>query len=154
MVRRLKPNITTKFHIDFSWWEKHKINFRIHLWNQLCPDCRESYVSYRETEDIDWIDPATAEVRRVDGLWQALRTCCSLKPEYITDQIPLGTAAFRVFLANANTPLSALELSEAIGRKTPETILATLAGGKVYKGIRPVNTGEKKDRRSAKSQKS
>jgi len=140
MVQNLKSDITTKFHIDFNWWKAQKRNFRIHLWNQLCSECRERFVSHRETEDIDWIEPDTAEVRRVDGLWQALRTCCSLKPGYITDQTPLATAAFRVFLANDNTPLSALELSEAIGRKTPETILDTLAGGKVYKGIRPVNT--------------
>jgi hypothetical protein len=141
-MRSLKPDINTKFHIDFHWWDKQNTNFRVHLWSQLCPECRESYVSYRDTEDIDWIDPDTAEVRRVDGLWQTLRSCCSLKPEYITDQTPLVMAAFRVFLANDNTPMSALELSEAIGRKTPETILTTLAGRKVHKGIRPVNATE------------
>ncbi len=152
MVRNLKPDITTKLHIDFNWWKKQKRNFRVHLWSQLCAECQESYGSYRETEDIDWIDPHTAEVRRVDGLWQALRTCCSLKPGYITDQTPLAAAVFRVFLANDNTPLSALELSEAIGRKTPEAILVTLTGGKVYNGIRPINQGRKKERGRAKPQ--
>ncbi len=143
IVKRLKPDINTKFHIDFDWWKRQNRNFRIHLRSHLCPECQESYTTHRDTEEIDWIDPDTAEVRRVDGLWQALRTCCSRKPNYMTDSTPLTDAVFRVFLANDNTPLSAIELSEAIGRKTPETILTTLARRKVYLGIRPV-TGDQK----------
>jgi hypothetical protein len=45
-------------------------------------------------------------------------------------------AVFRVFLANQNTPLTPTELGERIGRQ-PMTILRTLAGGTVYKGLRP-----------------
>jgi hypothetical protein len=44
---------------------------------------------------------------------------------------------FRVFLANGNQPLSARELERIIGRPA-STILKTLSGGRIYKGIRPV----------------
>ncbi|MGQ9627742.1 MAG: hypothetical protein ACUVV0_12670 [Anaerolineae bacterium] len=136
MAGHLKPHIHTKFHIDFDWWKKQNRNFRIYLQSHLCPECREIYSV--NSEEIDWVDPDTAEVRRVDGLWQALRTCCSHKPDYITDDTPIAAAVFRIFLANNNTPLSPLELSEVMGRKTPELILKTLSGRKIYNGIRPV----------------
>jgi len=47
-------------------------------------------------------------------------------------------AIFRVFLANGNEPLSSVELHQILGRRSPEVILRTLAGRKIYKGIRPV----------------
>ena len=137
MAKPLKPSIYTKFHIDFDWWEKQERDFRVYLHSHLCPECRKNY-SVQDSRQIDWVDPDTAEVHRVDGLWQALRTCCRYKPDYISDETPIVAATFRLFLANDNTPLSPLELSEALGRKTPELILRTLAGRKVYKGIRPV----------------
>jgi len=138
----LKPDINTRFHIDFEWWEKEGKDFRIYLWAQLCPECRKVYTTHRGTEKIDWIDPETAEVKQVDGLWHSLRTCCSKKPDYITKETPLTTAIFRVFLANGNTPLSPVELHRIIDKKTPEVILRTLTGGRVYKGIRPVRLEE------------
>jgi hypothetical protein len=42
-----------------------------------------------------------------------------------------------VFLANGNTPMTPKELGDAIGR-SPTVILKTVSGGRVYKGIRPV----------------
>jgi hypothetical protein len=48
----------------------------------------------------------------------------------------LVDAVLRVFLANGNTPQTPRELGEKLGRR-PETILRTLSGRQVYKGIRP-----------------
>ena len=48
-------------------------------------------------------------------------------------------AVFRVFIANGNQPLSPEELTDRIGRPgQANTILRTLSGARVYKGLRPV----------------
>ena len=138
MVRWIKPDLETKFHIDFDWWEKKGRDLRVYLQSHLCPECKATYTNHRGNVEVDWIDPDTAEVTRVDALWQSLRTHCSSRPDFIGDNTPLTDAVFRVFLINGNEPLSAAELREILGRYTPETILRTLGGRKIYKGIRPM----------------
>lgn len=138
MVKGRKPSLDTKFHIDFDWWNQNGRNFRVVLHSHLCPECRGTFQDYHQAKDIDWIDPDTAEVRRVDGLWQSLQTHCSHRPDFISSSTPLTSAIFRVFLANENTPLTPKELYEILGRKDPETILRVLSGPEPYKGIRPV----------------
>jgi hypothetical protein len=138
MVRWIKPDLETKFHIDFDWWEREGRDLRVYLQSHLCPECKVIYTNHRGSEEVDWIDPETAEVTRVDALWQSLRTHCRERPDFITESTPLTDAVFRVFLANGNVPLSAIELHEILGRRTPETILRTLGGRKIYKGIKPV----------------
>jgi len=138
MVRWIKPDLETKFHIDFDWWEREGRDLRVYLQSHLCPDCKAIYTNHRGSKEVDWIDPDTAEVTQVDALWQSLRTHCSQRPDFITENTPLTDAVFRLFLANGNTPLSTIELREILGRYAPETILRTLGGRKIYKGIRPV----------------
>jgi len=137
MAKWVKPTVDTKFHIDFDWWEETSRNFRVHLFSNLCKDCQDRYRNYQETELIDWIDPNTAEVTQVDGLWHSLRTDCSTKPDYVNDSTPLTTAIFRTFLANGNEPLSAVELSSRL-RRAADVILRTIGGLQVYNGIKPV----------------
>lgn len=135
-----KPTLDTKFHIDFDWWAEKGRNFRVYLLSHLCPECRsryQEYASYRDAELIDWVDADTAEVTQVDGLWHSLRTCCSLKPDYINELTPLTTAVFRTFLANGNQPLSSAELAERLHRPA-ETVLRTIGGSQIYDGIKPV----------------
>lgn len=140
MAKWVKPTVDTKFHIDFDWWDETERNFRVHLLTHLCDECQGRYKSYQSAELVDWIDAETAEVTRVDGLWHSLRTCCSTKPEYITESTPLSTAVFRTFLANGNEPLSSKELSLRLGRLAP-TILRTIGGLRVYDGIKAVQDG-------------
>lgn len=134
----LKPTIETKFHIDTGWWKQSGRNFRVRLLGHLCSECRTRFQEYREAELIDWVDGETGEVTQVDGLWHTLRTCCSHKPDYITEAMPLTTAVFRIFLANGNEPLSAVELARHI-RRPADTILKTLSGRQVFEGIRPID---------------
>jgi hypothetical protein len=138
MTRRRKPTVETKFHIDFDHWARSNRNFRVILHSHLCPECRVTFDNYQDAKDIDWIDPETAQVRRVDGLWQALTSHCRHQPNYISSSTPLTSAIFRVFLANENEPLSPTEIYEIIGRKNPQTILRLLTSSENYKGIRPV----------------
>ena len=48
----------------------------------------------------------------------------------------LVDSVFRLFLANGNTPLSSTELGEQL-RRDAKTILRTISGIRVYKGLRP-----------------
>lgn len=138
MATWTKPTIDTKFHIDLAWWKETGENLRVYLWSHLCPDCQQVYESHLGTEDIDWVDPETAEVKRVDALWHSLQTCCSQKSAFVTEQTPIIDAIFRVFLANGNAPLSPLQLYEIIGKRSPSTILRILTHGNTHRGIKPV----------------
>ncbi len=138
MPKWIKPRLDTKFQIDFDWWEQEGLNFRIHLLSHLCKECQARYTSHQQTELVDWVDPDTAEVTRVDALWHSLRTCCSHKPGYISESTPLTTAVFRVFLANGNEPLSPKELHDRLGSRSADVILRAISGPKIYNGIKPV----------------
>lgn len=134
--QRIKPTLETKFHIDYEWWNREGRELRVYLLSHLDAEQRAFFMEFRDAEEIDWIDPATAEVRKVDALQRALHEA-SQREDFITDRTSLVDAVFRVFVANHNTPLTPVELGEQIGRP-PMTILRTLAGTTVYKGIRPV----------------
>ncbi len=133
----IKPTLDTPFHISLEWWERTGRDLRVELRSHLCPEHRAVYAEHFATEQIDWIDPKTGEVTRVDGLHHVIREHCSRQPGYISDQISLVDAVFRVFLSNGNVPLSPRELADVVGRPA-ETILRTLSGQMVYKGLRPV----------------
>ncbi len=143
MARYVKPTLDTKFHIDFDWWQQKGWDLRVHLHAQLCPECRAEYAN-SPAEEIDWVSLDTGEVRRVDILWHVIRTHCSQQSDYITEHTPLTTAAFRVFLANDNTPLTPRGLHQVLGRKSPDLILRTIGSRQVYMGIRPVSTPVRK----------
>lgn len=132
----MKPTLDTRFHIDYEWWERESRELRVYLQSHLCPEHREIFEGQDWEEKIDWVDPDTGEVSRVDGLQHVLRVHCSQQPDYITSKTALVDAVFRVFLANGNRPLTPNELSQRIGRSA-EMILRTLSGPTVYKGIRP-----------------
>ncbi|MBC8252921.1 MAG: hypothetical protein H8E35_02680 [Ardenticatenia bacterium] len=144
MARWVKPTLDTKLHIDFGWWDENSRDLRVYLHQHLCKACREVYTSHLGSETVDWIDPETAEVQTVDGLWHALRQHCSTQHDYILESTPLTTAVFRVFLANGNGPLTPVELGARLSRP-PEMILRVLGRGRVYDGIKPL-APEKKGR--------
>ena len=131
-----KPDLNTRFCIDFEWWKQAGRDLRVHLHQHLCSNCRALYPTHVGSETVDWIDPETAEVQAVDGLWHTLRSHCSLQPDYVTEDMPVTDAVFRVFLANGNMPLTPVELAKRIHRP-PESILRVLGHGRVYDGIRP-----------------
>lgn len=137
-IRQIKPTLDTPWHIDYKWWEKEGRDLRVYLRSHLCLEHQAIFQSHLGPQEMDWVDPDTGEVRRVDGLQHTLRKHCSQQPDYLTSRTPLVDAVFRIFLANGNTPLSARELADRLGRN-PDTILQTLSGMRVYKGLRPVD---------------
>ena len=132
----VKPTINTPFHIDFNWWKAQDNNWRIFLHDCLCAEHQIAFSRLEDEEWIDWVDPETGEVQRVDGLQHVLMTHCAKQSDFVTSNTSLVDGAFRAFLANGNNPMTPLEISRFI-TKQPEIILRTLAGPHIYKGIRP-----------------
>ena len=133
----VKPSLQTRFHIDFDWWRQNENDWHVHLAGLLCQDHRESFANMSGDSLIDFVDPETAEVRPMDGLQQIILSHCARQPGFVTGQTQLVEAVFRTFLSNGNSPLSATELAERLGRPA-NTLLVTLSGTRVYKGIRPL----------------
>src|SRR5215216_4173195 len=100
----VKPTVNTPFHVDFEWWKKNERDWHVYLRSLLCPEHQEAFADVEEGQMIDWVDPATAEVKPVEGI--------------------------------GNAPMSSKDMGARLNRP-PETILRTLAGPRVYKGIRP-----------------
>ena len=132
----LKPTLQTPFHIDFQWWKQNERDWHIFLRSLLCADHQEVFANMEEGQLIDWIDPVTAEVKPVDGIENALMSHCALEPEFVNARTSLVEAVFRGFLINGNVPMSAEDLSVRLNRPA-DTILRTLAGPRVYRGLRP-----------------
>jgi hypothetical protein len=134
----VKPDMTTPFHIDFDWWQKNERDWHVYLRSLLCTEHREVFENIEEGQKVDWVDPDTAEVKPVDGLQNALMSHCVQQPDFLTEQTALVEAAFRLFLTNGNIPMSSDELGKRLNRPA-NTILRTLGGARVYKGIRPIS---------------
>lgn len=133
----LKPNSRTPFHIDFDWWKQNERDWHIFLRSLLCADHQEAFANIEEGDMIDWIDPNTAEVKLVDGVQHALMSHCAQLPEFFGERTAMVEAVFRIFLANGNVPMSAEDLAKKLGRPA-DTILKTIAGPRVYRGLRPI----------------
>ena len=135
----IKPSLDTPFHIDIEWWKRSDQNWRVYLYNCLCEEHQQAYKDSDRDITIDWIDSYTAEVIQVNGLQHTLMTHCAKQDDFLSSHTALVDSVFRVFIANGNSPLSPTELAENVG-KPAITILRTLSGPKVYKGLRPVQS--------------
>ena len=133
----LKPNVKTPFHIDFDWWKQNERDWHVFLRSLLCPEHQETFANVEEGQMIDWVDEKTGEVRPVDGIQHALMSHCALQSDFVNERTAIVEAVFRVFLVNGNAPLSAEDLGQKLKRPA-ETILRTLAGPRVYRGLRPI----------------
>jgi hypothetical protein len=140
MAKYVKPTLETKFHIDFNWWQKKGQNLRAYLQSHAFQEALDQFADYEPEQTFDWIDPDTGEVFQINLLWYFLHKHCHRQPDFIDQLTPLTTAIFRAFIANNNTPLSPVEIYQEIHKKSPEVILRTIGGHRVYQGIRPVTT--------------
>jgi hypothetical protein len=134
----VKPTLDTKFHIDYSWWERGEDDLRPYLLTHLPAERRDAILASDGTNVMDYIDPETAEVRQLDELQLALQEAAQ-QPDFINPQTSLIDSVFRVFIANGNRPRTPRELATDTGRNA-DIILKTLGGMRVYKGLRPFTT--------------
>lgn len=135
---RVKPTLETKFHIDYSWWDREGRDLRTYMISHLPAAQRTQFETNEAKGEVDYIDPETGEVRRLDALALAIYNA-TRSEDFIGSHSTLVDAVFRVFLENDNKPLSVNELAERLKRPAV-TILKTIAGtaGVVYKGLRPI----------------
>lgn len=137
---RVRPTNQTHFHIDFNWWQERDHDWRVFLQNLLCPEHQQAFAELPEDHMVDFVDPLTAEVQRVDGLQHVLITHCAKRDGFISPQTTLVDAIFRIFLASGNIPMTPMELAQQSGR-SPDIILRVLTGERIYRGLRPVMEG-------------
>ena len=132
-----RPDIQTFFHIDVAWFEKNGRDLREESHAMLCSECKGYYPTPAAARLVDRIHPQTAQVARVDALWECLADHCGLQPNYITPTTPLTTAIFRALLANGNNPMNPEQLHKLIGKSNPAGILKMLMGAEIENGIVP-----------------
>ena len=131
----IKPSTETKFYIDYSWWEHSRDDLQVYLLTHLSPEQQQALQRRDLHEVFDYVHPDTGEVFQLDALGLAIKES-SLGEDFIGERIGLIDSVFRALLVNGNQPLSARELGE-ITRRDPATILKTIGGVRIYRGIRP-----------------
>ncbi|MBN2501393.1 MAG: hypothetical protein JXB38_11490 [Anaerolineales bacterium] len=136
----VKPTLQTPFHIDFSWWSTNEREYRVHLRSLLTEEDLEAFADIEGDDLVDWVDPETAEVQQVDGLQHFLISTVAQREDFLQARTALVEAIFRLLLKNGNSPMSATEIGEELGRP-PQSILRLLSGPRVYRGIRPIIEG-------------
>jgi hypothetical protein len=133
-----RPDLDTMFQIDFGWWEASNLDLKTFLLSRL--DVGDELSLDLEVDYVDLVDLETGEVRKVDGFQYALQTYFAQLPSDYTQQTSLVDAVFYTLLANANRPMSVRELANRVERD-PDVVLKTIAGPRIYQGIRPILNG-------------
>jgi hypothetical protein len=136
-ISLVKPTLQTRYHIDYDWWRGSDRDWRVYLQNFLCEEHQRVFADLDYENQVDWVDPDTAEIQRVDGLQHVLMTHCARQAEFTSQHMTLVDSIFRLFLSNGNTPLTPVELADQLDLNA-STILKTISGLRVYKGLRPV----------------
>ena len=132
-----KPGVESRFHIDFDWWEREGRDFRVDVTRHLRPEAAHAFASAQSGEMIDLVDAETAEVTQVDKAQYLLREQVRPTAEFVTERTSMVDAVFHILLAQGNRPMTPNELSVVLNRPA-QTILRTLSGKVVYKGLRPI----------------
>ncbi|MEM7118347.1 MAG: hypothetical protein AAF614_38330 [Chloroflexota bacterium] len=130
-----RATLDTKFYIDYDWWEKSDLDLKTFLQTRL--DIGDDIPTSATADNIDVVDSHTGEVRRVDGFQFLVQSYFSQMPPDFASRTSLVDGAFCVLLANANEPMTAREIAKRLQR-SPNVVLRTLGGPRVYQGIRPI----------------
>lgn len=137
---RPRLDIHTPFHIDLSWWTSRGRDFDLFLAEILGEPVETAAGEAATGGQLDYIDPETAEVHRLDALWVRVLVECAPKADYIGPSTPLTNALLRALVANLNRPMSAVELQRRINRSSPQTLLSVLKTASAQYGILPADS--------------
>lgn len=136
-MKFFRPTETTKFHIDYSWFEENGQDVRVLIYKCLTAEQQERVGAPGQSEMYDYVDEMTGEVQVFDQVLQIIRSENARDANFVTQRTPVFEAAFRLFLLNNNQPLTAVDLAGEMRRK-PSDVLSQLSGRSVYNGIRPI----------------
>lgn len=137
----IKPMADTPFQIDFDWWRENDREWRVYLRGLLGSEQDAQLAEIRGDELVDWVDAHTGEVRRMNILQFLLMGHYASQGGPLAEGTSLVESVFRAFLMNGNQPMSSEQLGELLGRPA-QTILRTISGARVYRGVRPVVPAE------------
>jgi hypothetical protein len=133
----VRPTLATKFKIDFDWWKENDKSWRVFLTGYLCEEHQAFFGNAGADVMVDSVNPETGAVTQIDQLQDTLINHCARMEDFFQDKGTLTDSVFRVFLSNGNAPLDAEEISQIINRPA-DTILKTLSGPRIYRGVRPI----------------
>lgn len=132
-----KVDESSRFHIDYEWWSRSTMDLKAYLATRLQALGIDNIQFNPEVDEVDIVDMSTGEVRRVDGFQYVVHTYFRQLPDDFAQKSSLVDAVFCVLLANANQPMTVAEISAEIGR-TPDVVLRTIGGARIYQGITPI----------------
>src|SRR3990170_3617887 len=118
----MRIDTQTPFHIDLTWWSSQGRNLRRFLASIL----EDDQAQLDPKEPVDFIDPNTAEVFRIDDLWARVLVERAQRPDYITSATPLTNAVLRALVENLNRPMTPTQMHRRVSRSTPDAILKVL----------------------------
>lgn len=130
----MRIDTQTPFHIDLTWWSSQGRNLRRFLASIL----EDDQAQLDPTDPVDFIDPNTAEVFRIDDLWARVLVERAQRPDYITSATPLTNAVLRALVENLNRPMTPMQMHRRVSRSTPDAILKVLRTARTSYGIVPV----------------
>ena len=127
----------TRFRIEYPWFAKNGQDVNVLIAKCLTQEQLDALGDTPLGDTFDHVDAETGEISEVTRAMQIIRDQRADDPDFITRGTPVAEAAFRAFLVNNNSPLSARDLAARIGR-TPKEIIDRLGGRIVYNGIKPL----------------
>ncbi|MFN3704575.1 MAG: hypothetical protein ACK4WM_01070 [Thermoflexales bacterium] len=136
-MRLFRVDENTRFHIDYTWFEKNGQDVNILIRKYLSPEQLEQYTRDQLDETFDFVDPDTAEVHHITRAAYLVRAEMQHNPNFLHQGLPIAEAVFRIFLVNNNQPLTVAELAAYLNRR-PADVIAQIGGRNVYNGIRPI----------------
>jgi hypothetical protein len=90
--------------IDLDWLKASNRSFSTLVKGAVCPKCRKKL-------KIDTSEAKPSEI------FKLVKSCCGKTPDYITPTLPLHESAFRILLANGNTPMTLEEMSRQLSER-------------------------------------
>jgi hypothetical protein len=114
-----------RYFVDTDWYDRNELSFNDIVQSRMCPQCQE-----RLDEEIEERYPVadrrtgrvSYEVRSVRyGARPVaiIRDCCSRKSGYISPEMSVLEAVFRILLANANQPMPLENIREQLQEWCP-----------------------------------
>lgn len=143
----------TRYHIDTDWYKQHGKSFETMAQSRMCPSCTRKLGTEVE-ERVPVADKKSGkvifELKKVpfgSNPFVIFRDCCAKRKDFITSSTPVLEAIFRLFLANANQPLTVEDIYQRLeewasyaqhGHFLSTQLLKRLLDRDSRYGIRPV----------------
>lgn len=143
--------VRPQYHIDLKCYEEGKMSFLALVRSRMCSSCQKKIEEWELRDLQRGIAEGDTVVKSEDASgfepFAIIKDCCSLSPDFITQQLPLMEAIFRVFLAKGNQPLEVEQLRQELEERltptgdrrdiSPRTLSALLENDYYY-GLRPI----------------